>query len=128
MQFRVKGDSRACIAFAIGIQTREVIILNQILDDDNRVVRPEGFKTIEKYLNNDYLTINMGQILSCRGNLVDNPLDADIIFDDSFTIEIECVDDEFVSNTLLLTCVFISLYIKLLVNFYEYLYPLYKEI
>lgn len=85
MQFRVKGDSRSCIAFAIDIQTREVIILNQILADDNRVVRPEGFKTIEKYLNNDYLAVNMGQILSCRGNLVDNPLDADIIFDDSFT-------------------------------------------
>jgi hypothetical protein len=84
MQFRVQGDSRGCIAFAIDIQTREVVILNQIIDDDSRVVNPNGFKTIEKYLNDAFLDVTIGMIAECRGNIVDNPIDADIVFDDTF--------------------------------------------
>lgn len=84
MQFRVQGDSRGCIAFAIDIQTREVIILNQIIDEDNRIINPKGFKTIEKFLLPDYLDISVGTIAECRGHIVDNPIDADIVFDDTF--------------------------------------------
>ena len=84
MQFKVFGDSRACIAFAIDVQTREVIILNQIVDDDGRVVRPDGFKTIEKYLQPNYLKVNLGMIAACRGEVVSDPADADIVFDDTF--------------------------------------------
>ena len=88
MQFKVFGDSRGCVAFAIDIQNREVIILNQIIDDDNRVVRPDGFKTIEKYLQPDYLDVSIGMIASCRGEVVANPSEADVIFDDTFVPEI----------------------------------------
>jgi hypothetical protein len=84
MQFRVHGDSRGCVAFAIDIQNREVIVLNQIMDDDGRVVRPEGFKTIEKYLQPDYLKVNLGMIAACRGEVVSDPTEADIVFDDGF--------------------------------------------
>lgn len=87
-QFRVQGDSRGCIAFAIDIQNREMIILNQIVASDDRVVRPDGFKTIEKYLRPDYLKVNIGMIAECRGELVDNPSDADVVFDDSFVPEL----------------------------------------
>ena len=88
MQFKVFGDSRGCVAFAIDVQNREVIILNQIIDDDGRVVRPEGFRTIEKYLQPDYLDVNIGMIAACRGELVDNPSDADVVFDDNFVPEL----------------------------------------
>jgi hypothetical protein len=88
MQFRVFGDSRGCIAFAIDVQKREVIILNQIVESDDRVVRPEGFKTIEKYLQPDYLDVNIGMIAACRGELVDRPSEADVVFDDSFVPEL----------------------------------------
>jgi hypothetical protein len=87
-QFRVHGDSRGCIAFAIDIQNREMIILNQIVDSDDRVVRPDGFKTIEKYLQPDYLKVNIGMIATCRGELTDNPSDADVVFDDNFVPEL----------------------------------------
>ena len=87
-QFRVYGDSRGCVAFAIDIQNREMIILNQIIDDDSRVVRPDGFKTIEKYLQPDYLKVNVGLIAACRGEVVDNPSEADIVFDDNFVPEL----------------------------------------
>ena len=84
MQFKVYGDSRACVAFAIDIQNREVVILNQILDSDDRVIRPEGFKTIEKYLQANYLDVNIGMIAECRGELADNPMDANVVFDDTY--------------------------------------------
>lgn len=87
MQFRVQGDSRGCVAFAIDLETREVIILNQIIDSDERVVRPDGFKTIERYLNSDYLKINIGMLAECRGELVTDPAEADVVFDDTYTQE-----------------------------------------
>ena len=89
MQFKVFGDSRACVAFAIDVQTREVIILNQIVDDDQRVVNPDGFKTIEKYLQPDYLNVSIGMIAACRGELVSDPAEADVVFDDNFVPAIE---------------------------------------
>ena len=84
MQFRVHGDSRGCVAFAIDIQAREVVILNQIVDDDERVVNSTGFKTIEKYLQPDYLTVNIGMIAECRGEVVSEPTEADVVFDDTY--------------------------------------------
>ena len=95
MQFRVQGDSRGCIAFAIDIQTREIIILNQIVDSDERVVNPRGFKTIEKYLNDSFLDVTIGMIAECRGNIVDNPIDADIVFDDTFVKPEPTSDEDF---------------------------------
>ena len=95
MQFRVQGDSRGCIAFAIDVQTREIIILNQIVESDDRVVRPEGFKTIEKYLQPDYLDVNIGMIAECRGEVVYNPEEAGVVFDDNYvqvTSEIDYED------------------------------------
>ena len=88
MQFKVFGDSRSCVAFAIDVQTREVIILNQILESDERVVRPSGFKTIEKYLKPEYLAVNIGMVAECRGTRVFDPTDADIILDDTYTADI----------------------------------------
>jgi hypothetical protein len=87
MQFKVFGDSRGCVAFAIDIQNREVIILNQIVESDDRVVRPEGFKTIEKYLQPNYLDVNIGMIAACRGELVSDPTEANVVFDDTYVQE-----------------------------------------
>ena len=93
MQFRVQGDSRGCVAFAIDIQKREIIILNQIVDDDERVVNPNGFKTIEKYLQPDYLNINIGMIAECRGEVVSDPAEADYVFDDTYVQKAEPHED-----------------------------------
>lgn len=92
MQFRVFGKSRGCVAFAIDIQNREMIIINQIIDIDERVVTPEGFKTIAKYLQQDYLNVNIGMIAECCGELVNNPIEADIVFDDTFTFGVDLVE------------------------------------
>jgi hypothetical protein len=97
MQFKVFGDSRACVAFAIDIQTREVIILNQIMESDDRVVSSDGFKTIEKYLQPDYLTVNIGMIAACRGELVSDPAEANVVFDDTYVQTVE--ENEFADVT-----------------------------
>jgi hypothetical protein len=94
MQFKVFGDSRGCVAFAIDIQTREIVILNLIMDSDERVVRADGFKTIEKYLQPDYLSVNVGMIAACRGELVNDPSEADVVFDDNFVPELYDVQGE----------------------------------
>lgn len=93
MQFKVFGESRGCIAFAIDVQAQEVIILNQIVADDSRVVRPSGFDVIKKYLKPEFLNINIGIIAESRGLLTANPAEADVIFDDTFV-----PDDEIEAN------------------------------
>ena len=98
MQFRVIGDSRGCVAFAIDLDTREVIIINQILDSDERVISPAGFKTVEKLIKPEALDINMATILRNRGELVDTPEEADVIFTDKYnginTVEVMDADNE----------------------------------
>lgn len=87
MQFRVIGDSRACVAFAIDLDTREVVIINQILDSDDRVISARGFAPIEKFLNPAMLDVNMATIIRNRGYMAETPEEADIVFDDHYTIK-----------------------------------------
>lgn len=82
-QMHVKGDSRACVGFAIDLETKEIIVLNLMRDSDCRVVRPEDYKVIEKYLN-DTLELSIGKILSYRGEVVETPEEADIVFDNTY--------------------------------------------
>jgi hypothetical protein len=85
----VKGDSRACIAFAIDLETKEIIVLNLIRDSDSRVVGVSDYKAIEKYLGSSALDINIGTIIGYRGEIVSSPEEADIVFDDTYKSENE---------------------------------------
>lgn len=87
-QFRVKGDTRGCVAFAIDLKTMEVVILNMMVQDENRVVHVNMID-IDKYLKDTFLEINMGSIIENRGIKVDNPVDADIVFDDSYKAPVD---------------------------------------
>jgi hypothetical protein len=88
-QMHVKGDSRACIAFAIDLETKEIIVLNLIRDSDSRVVGVSDYKAIEKYLGSSALDINIGTIIGYRGEIVSSPEEADIVFDDNYKSENE---------------------------------------
>lgn len=88
-QMHVKGDSRACVAFAIDLETKEIIILNLMRGSDSRVVSSTDFTAIEKHLNSANLDLSMGSIISFRGEVVKTPEEADIIFDDNFTVVTE---------------------------------------
>lgn len=84
-QFNVKGDTRACLGFAVDLETKELIVLNLMVSDEHEIVSDrtsEGL--IEKYLSKSFLEINMGEIASCRGDSVDNPDEADVVFSDNY--------------------------------------------
>lgn len=84
-QFRVHGDSRACLGLAIDLTTKEVIVLNLMVEDEGQVVNKGNLDSIKKYLNPSFLEISMGGIIEHRGVRVDKPEDADIVFDNEYT-------------------------------------------
>lgn len=82
IKIHVKGNSRAYMGFAIDLENKEMIILNQILDSSTRIVSPVTVDSIKEYLSQSYLsTFNMYTLLSYRGELVDNKEEADYVFD-----------------------------------------------
>lgn len=83
-QFRVRGDSSVCQAFAIDLETKEIIVLNQMDDSISRVVDKNTFKSVARYLNDSALDLSMGRILEHRGEVVDTPEEADIVFDNEY--------------------------------------------
>lgn len=87
IQFKVTGDTRACLGLAIDLSTMEVIILNLMVEDESRVVNYGDIETIKKYLNPSYLEINMGNIIEHRGVKVETPEEADIVFDDNYIVD-----------------------------------------
>ena len=84
-QFRVQGDTRACLGLAIDLDTMEVIILNVMVDDESRVVNSGNLESIERFLNPNFLEINVGNVVENRGVKVETPEEAEVVFDDSYT-------------------------------------------
>jgi hypothetical protein len=84
LQFRVLGNTRACLAFAIDLTTNEMVVLNQMVEDESQVVHRGTSDAISKYLSTNFLRINMGAIIEARGVKVDTPKEADVVFDDGY--------------------------------------------
>lgn len=85
MKIQVKGNSRAFMAFAIDLDTNEIVILNQMLESNSRTIDKDDFKSIERYLDGSYLDIfNVAEIASLRGEVVDLPEDADTVFSNDY--------------------------------------------
>lgn len=86
LKIHVKGKSRGYIGFALDLSTNEVIVLNLVLATDNQVVDTSIVDSVIMYLNNDYLqAFNMHKLLTNCGEVVDNPQDADVVFDNNYT-------------------------------------------
>lgn len=81
-EFTVNGDSIEYVGFAIDLKTKEMVILNQFLKGRN-VTSSSVFDIISKFLPEQ--KINLGSVLSKRGEVVDNMEEADIVFDDTYT-------------------------------------------
>ncbi len=85
IKINVKGSSREYMGFAIDLENKEMIILNQVLDSNNSVINSQDINSIKNYLLSSYLTtFNMYDILSLRGEVTNNPEDAELIFDRSY--------------------------------------------
>jgi len=84
MQFRVAGDSSQVLAFGIDLETNAVVVLNLVRDAYNRAVNSSETDSVAKYMKASFLELNMGLVASCRGEVVTDPAEADIVFDDSY--------------------------------------------
>jgi len=80
-KFTVKGNTRACVAFAIDLLTNEIIVLNQLVDSLDRNTNESLLCGFEKYLKTEYLDFNMARLLAMRNiELVEDPAEADWVF------------------------------------------------
>ena len=80
---RVK--KRAYVAFAVDLETNEIIVLNLMRDDDSRIVSPKDFEAIKSFMDPAKLELNMGLIAEWRGELVEDSYEADIVFSDNYS-------------------------------------------
>ena len=84
LKIHVKGEKRAYVAFAVDLETMEIIVLNLMRDDDSRVVSPKDFEAIEAFMDPAKLELNMGLIAEWRGEVVETPEEADVVFMDDY--------------------------------------------
>ncbi len=81
-EISVVADSREYTAFAIDLENKEVVVVNQYLEGDCAIISPLQYDAAYKFLSKKFLEdFNMYTILSYLGNIVDNPDKADIVFD-----------------------------------------------
>lgn len=85
LKIHVKGEKRAYVAFAVDLETNEIIVLNLMRDDDSRVVSPKDFEAIKAFMDPAKLELNMGLIAEWRGEVVEDPYEADVVFSDNYS-------------------------------------------
>ncbi len=84
LKMHVKGEKRAYLGFIVDIDTMEVIILNLMTDEDSRVVRGNEGDMVKAYFDGSKLELNMGLIASLRGEVVETPEEAEVVFADNY--------------------------------------------
>ncbi len=89
LKIHVKGEKRAYVAFAIDLDAMEIVVLNLMRDDDSRVVSAKDFEAIKAFMDPAKLELNMGLIAEWRGEVVNTPEEADIVFADDYVSKVE---------------------------------------
>ena len=99
LKIHVKGEKRAYVAFAVDLETMEIIVLNLMRDDDSRVVSAKDFEAIKAFMDPAKLELNMGLIAEWRAaEVVETPEEADYVFADDYTIK-PLPEDNIVART-----------------------------
>jgi len=89
LKIHVHGDTRAYMSFGLDLETKEVVIFNMFLEEEDRVVKTELAETIKKYLSPSFLALNIYDVAVNRATeVVADPADADVVFDDEFTEDV----------------------------------------
>ncbi len=87
LKIHVKGEKRAYVAFAVDLNTNEIIVLNLMRDSDSRIVNPRDFEAIKALMDPAKLELNMGVIAEWRAvEVVDTPEEADVVFSDDYSV------------------------------------------
>ena len=93
LKMHVKGEKRAYVGFAIDLEANEIVVLNLLRDDDSRVVRSKDFEAIKAFMDPAKLELNMGLIASWRGEIVETPEEADVVFADDYATPVNFRDE-----------------------------------
>jgi len=94
LKIHVKGEKRAYVAFAVDLETMEIVVLNLMRDDDSRVVSAKDFESIKAFMDPAKLELNMGLIAEWLATeVVENPTEADYVFADDYTTPINLQDE-----------------------------------
>jgi hypothetical protein len=93
LKIHVKGEKRAYVAFAIDLDAMEIVVLNLMRDDDSRVVSAKDFEAIKAFMDPAKLELNMGLIAEWRGEVVNTPEEADVVFADDYTTPVNLQDE-----------------------------------
>ena len=90
LKIHVKGEKRAYVAFAIDLDTMEIIVLNLMRDEDSQVVTPKDFKAVASFMDPAKLELNMGLIAEWRAaEIASTPEEADVVFADDYVSKTE---------------------------------------
>lgn len=98
LKIHVKGEKRAFVGFAIDLETDEIVVLNLMRDDDSRIVSEKDFESIKVFMDPAKLELNMGLIAEWRGEVVETPEEADVVFADDYVIK-PLPEDNIVART-----------------------------
>jgi hypothetical protein len=89
LKIHVKGEKRAYVAFAVDLEAMEIIVLNLMRDDDSRIVSAKDFEAIRAFMDPAKLELNLGLIAEWRGEKVETPEEADVVFADDYISKVE---------------------------------------
>lgn len=88
VRINVKFKSRSYVAFGIDLINNEMVVINQGNDSNSLVFRGSDLTSNDNIMNPDFLkNFNMHMILSSRGEVVDTPEEADVVFDSKYISE-----------------------------------------
>lgn len=85
LKIHVYGDSNTYLGFGIDLENKEIVIFNQICANSSQVFNPRNINQVKGYFNKSFLeAFNMYNLLSLRGEIVENIEDADYVFDRNY--------------------------------------------
>lgn len=86
LKIHVKGKTFGYIAFAIDLDTMEIVMLNQNIECEQNVVDEAMVNGVKKFLKRDLLEyFNMKTLLGYMGELVNDKEEADVVFAREYT-------------------------------------------
>lgn len=79
-QMHVCGKTRACLAFAIDVDSNEIVVLNDMVSDESRVISGRTQSAALSKISAKTLPFSMADVIRMRADIVDDPKDADVVF------------------------------------------------
>lgn len=82
-QIDVKGDCRAFNCFALDLKEKEIVVVN-LMSIGGQIMSYSQVRIASRYVSKSFLEFNMKRLLSLCGEVVDDPKDAEIVFDSEY--------------------------------------------